>query len=290
MVLDIMLNGLVSGSVFAVLSVGFSLIFGVARILNLSHTTFYMIGAYIVLIGTQMLGFPVLQSAILAIAIPGILGMIFYKLLFNRVKERETAVVILSIALALLFQEILLLIFGGTPLRIPPFFSGFVDVANTRVLYQHLTAIGTPGIALFAIWLLLSKTKLGKAIKAVAQDREIANLMGINVNRIYMITLGISVALAGVAGVIVAPIFMVSPLMWTEPLIIVLAAVVLGGLGSVRGSIIASFILGFSETAVVFLAPHGSFLRGAVSLSVMVIVLLLRPEGLFGIVFEEERL
>ncbi len=290
MALDILVNGLVFGSIFSVLAVGFSLIFGVARILNLAHTTFYMISAYIILIGTQILHFSLLQSAILAVVVPGILGMIFYKLLFDRVKERETAVVILSIALAMLFQEILLLIFAGTPRRISPFFPGFLDIANTRVLYQHLTAIVTPGIVLFAIWLLLSKTRLGNAIRAVAQDREIANVMGINVNRIYMITLGISVALAGVAGVIVAPIFMVHPLMWVEPIIIVLAAVILGGLGSIKGSIVASFILGFYETAGVFLVPQGSFLKGAVSMSVMVIVLLLRPEGLFGVVFEEERL
>ncbi|MDY7036852.1 MAG: branched-chain amino acid ABC transporter permease, partial [Thermodesulfobacteriota bacterium] len=130
----------------------------------------------------------------------------------------------------------------------------------------------------------------GNAIRTVAEDREIANLMGINVTRIYLITMGISIALAGLGGAIVAPIYTVNPLMWMQPLIVVLASVVLGGLGSIKGSIIAAFVLGFAETAVVFLIPDGSFLRGAVSLTIMVVVLQLRPEGLYGVVFEEERL
>ena len=139
-------------------------------------------------------------------------------------------------------------------------------------------------------WLLLSKTKLGMSIRAVDQDREIANVMGINVTKTSMQVMGISVILAGVAGAVTAPTIMVNPLMWTNPLVIVLSAVVLGGLGSIKGSAIAAFILGYAETLVVFLVPDGSFLRGAVSLIAMVLVLLIRPEGLFGVAFEEERL
>jgi branched-chain amino acid transport system permease protein len=165
-----------------------------------------------------------------------------------------------------------------------------VRIGGTRVLYQNFLAIGVILVVLFALWALLSKTKLGKAIRAIAEDTEVANLMGINVSRICTITVGISILLAGIAGVVISPIEMVHPLMWIHPLTIVLAAVVLGGLGSVKGSVIAAFILGFAETAVVFLIQGGSFLKGAVSLAVMVLVLLIRPEGLFGVVFEEERL
>lgn len=290
MLIAILINGLLCGSIFAILAVGFSLVFGVAKILNLAHSAFYMLSAYIIFIATQMLGLPLLLSTLLAILITGIIGMVCYQLLFDRAKERETAVMIIAIALAIFFQEVLLLIFGGHQRRIPPFIPGFVEIGEVRFSYQHLIAIGVAVLVLLAIRLLLLMTKLGNAIRAVAQDREIANLMGINVNRIFMITMGLSSALAGIAGAVVGSIFMVNPLMWVQPLIIVLAAVVLGGMGSIKGSIIAAFILGFAETTVIFLAPGGSFLRGAVSLSIMVIVLLVRPEGLFGIVFEEERL
>ena len=290
MFLRILINGMLLGGIFAVLSVGFSLSFGVAKILNMAHTAFYMLCAFLLFASAVLKGVPLLPAAALAVFITGILGVISYKLLFDRVKEQETAVMIISVALAVLFQELLLLIFGGDYHRVPPFIPGFVKIAGTRVLYQQLVAMGVIVAALISLWLFMTKSRLGKAVRAVAQDAEVANLMGINVSRICMMTMGVALTLAGIAGVVVAPIFMVHPLMWMHPLTIVLAAVVLGGLGSVKGSIIAALILGLAETSVVFLIQGGSFLRGAVSLSVMVLVLMIRPEGLFGVVFEEERL
>jgi len=287
---DILVNGLVAGGMYAILAVGFSLIFGVARILNMAHTGFYMITAFFVFIGGTMLGFPLLLSLAASIIAATILGVLCFIFLFDRVKEHDTTVMIISVALAMLFQELLLLAFGGHYRGIPPFVSGFAEILNVRVSYQHLFAIGSTAFSLVGLWLLLSKTKLGNAIRAVSQDKEIAYLMGIDVSRIFMIVMAISVALAGIAGAVVAPIYMVSPLMWVQPLTIVLAAVVLGGLGSVGGCLIGSLILGYTETIVTFLVPGGAFLRGAVSLSIMVAVLLIRPEGLFGTAFEEERL
>lgn len=286
----IVINGLVFGGIYALLAVGFSLIFGVAKILNMAHTTFYMMVAFLIFIATVMLRFPLLPSASLAIVVTYFAAVFFYKLLFDRIKEHETAVLIISVALAIIFQEVLLLLFGSHYRRVAPFVPGFREIAGVRISYQHLFAIVANVALLTGVWILLSKTKLGSAIRAVAQDREIANLMGVDVSRICMITMGISAALAGVAGAIIAPIFPVNPYMWISPLIIVLAVVVLGGLGSVKGSIIAAFILGFTETIVIFLVPSGAFLKGAVSLTVMIIVLLIRPEGLFGVAFEEERL
>jgi branched-chain amino acid transport system permease protein len=290
MTANILVNGLISGGIYALLAAGFSLVFGVAKIMNMAHTAFYMICAFFVFIGGVKLGLPTALSAVLAIVITGIVAMACYRFFFDRVKQHMTAVMIISIALAILFQEIFLIAFGGYFQNVPPFVSGFTEIAGIRVSYQHLIAVGASVISLSAIWFLLSKTRTGNAIRAVADDREIANVMGIDVSRISMITMGISVVLAGIAAVVVAPIFMVHPLMWTHPLIIILAAVVLGGLGSVKGAVIASLMLGFAETAVVSLVPDGAFLRGAVSLSVMVFVLMIRPEGLFGVEFEEERL
>lgn len=286
----ILVNGLVSGGIYALLAVGFSLIFGVAKILNMAHTSFYMMAAFLIFIATTMLRFPLLPSASLAIIITYFIGVFFYRLLFDRIKEHETAVLIISVALAMIFQEVLLLAFGSHYRRVAPLVPGFAEIVGIRITHQHLFAIGASVALLIGMWILLSRTKLGSAIRAVAQDREIANLMGVNVSRICMITMGISAGLAGVAGAIIAPIFPVNPYMWVSPLVIVLAVVVLGGLGSIKGSIIGAFILGFTETAVIFLVPSGSFLRGAVSLTIMIIVLLIRPEGLFGVAFEEERL
>ena len=142
---------------------------------------------------------------------------------------------------------------------------------------------------LASIWFLLYRTRLGLAIRATANDLEVANLMGMDVNRVAMTTVAISVALAAVAGVSVAPVFVVDPFMWLAPLVTVLSIVVLGGLGSIHGSVIGALVIGYVEAITVFVLPQGAFLKGAVALSIMVIVLLVRPEGLFGVAFEEER-
>jgi branched-chain amino acid transport system permease protein len=114
--------------------------------------------------------------------------------------------------------------------------------------------------------------------------------MAIDVGRICLISVGVAVALAAIAGAIIAPIFTIEPYMWIHPLTMMFAAVILGGLGSIRGSFIGAFILGYTEVLVVFLVPEGSFIKGSVAMAIMVVILLLRPEGLFGVVFEEERL
>jgi len=139
------------------------------------------------------------------------------------------------------------------------------------------------------LWVLLMKTKLGLAIRSTAQDKEVANLMGINEAQVAMITMGISVGLAAFTGAVVVPLTVLEPGMWMHPLIMMMAVVVLGGLGSLKGSFLGAYILGFAEALVVFLAPMGSFLKGSVALSIMILVLLIRPEGLFGVSFEEER-
>lgn len=288
--INILVHGLTYGGMGAVLAVGFALIFGVAKMVNMAHTAFFMLAAFFIFIAINRFGLPIWAASIGSVVITSFVAIICYWLFFDRVKQHETAVMIISVAMAILFQEIFLLIYGGHYHGIPSFVSGFIDIGTARVSYKHVFAGGVSLITLLALWLLLSKTRLGNAIRSVSQDREVANLVGINVSAIYLITMGISAALAAIAGAIVAPIYMVHPLMWMQPLIMVLAAVVLGGLGSIKGAIFAAFILGFAESAVVFIIPDGSFLKGAVSLMVMVMVLVFRPEGLFGVVFEEERL
>ena len=155
--------------------------------------------------------------------------------------------------------------------------------------WQRLLILIVAGAMLAATWFLLYRTRLGLAIRATANDLEVANLMGMDVRNVAMATMAISVALAAVAGVSVAPVFVVDPFMWLAPLVTVLAVVVLGGLGSLKGSLVGALVIGYVEAITVFLLPQGAFLKGAVALSIMVVVLLARPEGLYGVAFEEER-
>lgn len=289
MVSDIVVNGFISGSIYALLAIGFSLIFGVARIVNIAHTAFYMVAAYAIHFALHALGIPYLVSMPIAVVLVVALGLLSYRAVINPIQEHEAAVLIATIALAMVFQEVILLLFKGHYRGTPPLIAGFLVIGGVKVAYQQLLTFGVVLAVLGGVWTFLSKTKLGLAIRATAQDREVANLMGMDVSEIAMITMGISVGMAGIAGAIVVPLFVLDPFMWLAPLIMVMAVVVLGGLGSLKGSFLGAYILGFAESIVVFLVPMGSFLKGSVALSVMIAVLLLRPEGLFGIAFEEER-
>ncbi len=289
MIQNIIINGLINGSIYALLAIGFSLVFGVARIVNIAHTAFYMLAAYFIYVGFHHLKMSPYLAMPLAIIAVGILGVLCYKLFINPIREHEAAVLIATIALAMMIQEALLIGFGGHYLGVPPLISGYATILGVKVTYQHLLALAVALAALLGAWALLMKTRLGLALRATAQDREVANLMGMNEARVAMMTVGISVMLAALAGAIVVPLFVVDPHMWMHPLIMMLAIVVLGGLGSIKGSFIGAYILAFAEVLVVFLVPMGAFLKGSVALSIMILVLLIRPEGLFGIIFEEER-
>jgi len=289
LVVDIIISGVISGSIYALLAIGFSLIFGVARIVNIAHTAFYMVAAYCIYAITNYLGWPVVPAMFIAVIFSVILGMVTYKLLLNPIREHEGAVLIATIAIAMIFEQIMSLIFTGTFLSVPKLVEGFFAVLGVKIFYQQLLTLCAALAIMLVLLLFLFKTKFGLAIRSTAQDREVANLMGINESYVAMITMGISVGLAAVTGAIVVPLTILEPHMWNPPLIMMMAVVVLGGLGSLKGSFVGAFILGFAEAFVVFVFPMGAFFKGSVALSIMILVLIIRPEGLFGVYFEEER-
>ena len=289
MLQDILITGLVNGGVYALLAIGFSLIFGVARIVNIAHTAFYMLAAYCFYILLVKAGLGFLLSALAAVAGTTLASLVCYRLVIEPVREHESAVLIATIALALIFQETMLLSFGGNYLGIPSTLEGAVRLFGVSIPYQRVLILVVAAAMLALCWFILYRTRLGLAIRATANDLEIANLMGMNVHRVAMATVALSVLLAAVAGVVVAPVFVVDPFMWLSPLVTMLAIVVLGGLGSLRGSLIGALVIGYVEAITVFAVPAGAYLKGAVALGIMVLVLLMRPEGLFGVAFEEER-
>jgi branched-chain amino acid transport system permease protein len=289
LLIDIIISGLISGSIYALLAIGFSLVFGVARIVNFAHTAFYMVAAYCIYFITHKLGFHPLSGMVAAIVLVPLLGIISYKILINPIREHEGAVLIATIALAMIFQEIMSLLFTGTYLSVPSLVKGYLVILGVKVFNQQLLTFCAALLMMAVLWVLLMKTKLGLAIRSTAQDKEVANLMGINEARVAMMTMGLSVGLAAFTGAVVVPLTILQPHMWLHPLIMMMAVVVLGGLGSLKGSFMGAYILGFAEALVVFLAPMGAYLKGSVALSVMIVVLLIRPEGLFGVSFEEER-
>ena len=300
MIIPLIIKTLATGSVYALLASGLTLLFGVAHIVNLAHTGFFMVAAYGVfyLTSTRISrvdfvgpGWDVTLSILVTVAAVTLLGLLVYRFLINRVRQHPQVILLMSIALAMAFQEIMRMTFGGHTRRIlDPFVSGGTQILGESISYQRLLIMGVAAAVMIAMWLILTKTKLGIAIRATANDAEIASLMGISVPRTLLITMGIGTGLAAVAGVLTAASWVFTPYAWMTHLTTVLAIVVLGGLGSIKGSLIGAFIIAFVENLVILRLPAYGYLSTAFAMLVMIIILVVRPGGLFGTIFEEERL
>src|SRR4030066_2484127 len=194
--MNIIITGLITGSMLALLAIGFSLIFGVARIVNIAHTAFYMVAAYCIYIVTHKMGFHPLWGMVAAIVLVTLLGLISYKIFINPIREHEGAVLIATIALAMAFQEIMALVFTGTYLSVPSLVKGYLPILGVKVFYQTLLTFCVAMLIMAVLWVLLMRTQLGLAIRSTAQDKEVATLMGINESQVAMMTMGLSVGLA----------------------------------------------------------------------------------------------
>src|SRR4030043_370815 len=210
------ITGLIPGSMLALLAIGFSLIFGVARIVNIAHTAFYMVAAYCIFSLTGKFGLNPIAGMMIAVVIVTVLGLLAYKFLIDPIREHEAAVLIATIALVMIFQEAVMLVFTGDYRTVSALIEGYFIVTGGKVFYQQVLTFGVVLALLAVLWFLLMKTKLGLAIRSTAEDREVANLMGMNDSRLAMITMGISVALAGFTGAVIAPLTVLSPFMWME--------------------------------------------------------------------------
>jgi branched-chain amino acid transport system permease protein len=188
-------------------------------------------------------------------------------------------------------QELIVPLFGSLPHDIPRLISGATMILGFPVDNQYLLTLGIATGIVLLLWLLLSKTKLGIAIRATAQDPEVANLMGVSISNILMITVGIGTALAAVAGISLPKLQGgLNQYIWLPPLMMVLVVVILGGLGSLKGSYIAAFFVGLIEAIVMTVLPTYAYLSQAFAMLAMIIVLAVRPQGMFGTLFEEEKL
>ena len=277
MIEEIVISGLILGGLYALLSLGFSLIRGVARIMNLAHGALYMLTAYLIYSLLYLgLGTAIIISLVLIVLIT----LIIYKLLIGPMREKEAKAALVTLALALVFQESVKLIWGPEFKSIPYIISGYVTLLGVRVVSQKLLALVAAAILVLVLWFFVMRTKIGKGIRAVAQNMEVARLVGIDIRRVFMISMGISALLAGLAAVFFAPLYVVSPTQWTI-LFQAFPVIVLGGLGSLKGSFIASFVMSFIEKIVEFYVA-GGYAAGIISFVIMAVILLVRPTGLFG--------
>ncbi|RVD55615.1 branched-chain amino acid ABC transporter permease [Mesorhizobium sp. M2D.F.Ca.ET.185.01.1.1] len=277
-----LLVGLINGSFYAMLSLGLAVIFGLLRIINFAHGALYMLGAFISYLLLMHLGIGYWPALVLVPLLVGLFGMLVERLALSRLYRLDPLYGLLfTFGLALVIEGVFRYYYGvsGNPYAVPALLAGgtnlgFMFLPNYRgwvVLASLIVCLGT--------WLLIEKTRLGSYLRAATENPELVQAFGVNVPLLLTLTYGLGAALAGLAGILAAPVYQVSPLMGSDLIIVVFAVVVVGGMGSILGAIVTGYMLGLAEGLTKVFYPEASNL---VVFVIMAIVLLLRPAGLFG--------
>ncbi len=277
-----LLIGLINGSFYAMLSLGLAVIFGLLNIINFAHGAQYMLGAFVAwyLATRWQLGY--WWALVLVPLAVGAFGMLVERLLLRRLYELDHLYgFLLTFGIALIVQGIFRNEFGssGQPYAIPPELAGGRNLGFMYLPNYRAWVIGASVAVCLGTWFLIERTKLGAYLRAGTENASLTEAFGVNVTRMVTLTYGFGAALAGFAGVLAAPIYQVSPQMGADLIIVVFAVVVIGGMGSIMGSVVTGFALGIVEGLTKVFYPEAS---NTVIFIVMAIVLLVRPQGLFG--------
>ena len=277
-----LLLGLVNGSFYAMLSLGLAVIFGMLNIINFAHGALYMMGAFLAWMGLEYLGLNYWAMLLLAPLVVGVLGILIERLLLQWLYKLDHLYgLLLTFGLALIIQGVFRSFYGvsGQPYPVPEALQGATNLGFMILPNYRAWVVVASVVVCLAVWALIEKTSLGATLRAGTENPRLVQAFGINVPRMITLTYASGVALAAFAGVLAAPILQVSPLMGSNLIIVVFAVVVIGGMGSILGSILTGLGLGVVEGLTKVFYPEAS---STVVFVVMAIVLLVRPAGLFG--------
>jgi branched-chain amino acid transport system permease protein len=280
--LQFFLNGLFLSSVYALVALGLTLIFGVADIADFSQGALYMVGAYAALELIQRLGLGQVSGLIVAMAFVAVLGAVNYLLAYRpllRIKGPNTFIAALGI-LVVLENTVLLIAGPDEHYLAPPLGDGSLRLAGAALTYQRAFLIGMTAVFIAAVWLFLTRTRSGKALRAVSQNRMAAELCGINRHRVLLYAFLVAAGLAGGAGALMAPIIPITPHMGGTIIVKSFAIVIVGGMGSAPGALLGALLIGMGETISTAYMP--SLVTNLIAFVLMVTVLLFRPHGLLG--------
>ena len=280
MLMQVILSGLFLGGAYALMAVGLSVTLGVMRIINLAHGLFFTLGSFITYSLVVQAKVDPFLSVLLTFLIVFCIGMFCERVLVRPIMASEMHVMISTFALAIFGQQCIRLGWGVNYLSTPPFIDGSLIIEQIIIDYQRLLAFvfGLAIIGFLAIF--LKKTKIGKATRMVEQDPEIASVLGINVNLIHLIVYGLGAAMAAVAGGVLSPLYLIFPAMGWNPLLISFAIVILGGMGSITGTVVGGFLFGLTSLLTSYFISSGMI--NVVPFLAIIIVLLIRPIGIFG--------
>jgi branched-chain amino acid transport system permease protein len=283
-VLEQILNGLLAGSSYLLIALGLSLIFSLGGIVNLAHGAFYAIGAYLAIEIAQRLGF--LPALIVSPIVVGLLGILVERFLFRRFYRADPILSLLvTFGLAMVIEQLLRIIWGAAPIpfAMPPYLSGLLFLGGFIYPYYRILILAVTALAVLGLWLLLNRTAFGRIVRAGVQNPDMVGALGISLAPVMAAVVAIGVGLAALAGVILAPIRGVHPAMGSEVVTAAFVIVVIGGLGSFWGVVLASIIVGVVRGLTIQFFPPAA---EASMYLLMFLVLLLRPRGLLGERFE----
>jgi len=280
------INGILTGSIYCLMGIGLSLIWSILGVLNFTHGTFYMVGAYIAYFIFEMFGFNIITTLLITIIIVFILGILIerialYPLLkYQGTQEWGNGTVITTLGATFFLQYLALILFGSKYRSIEPFFQGVLHVLNCTVSKQMGANFIISILLIFSLLIFLKYTKTGLAMQAISQNSEGAALLSINDKKIFAFTFAISVSLAGAAGVLLSPVYNIYPFVGWVIFFKAFIVVIIGGLGSVDGVIIAAMLLGLAESILVMFIPSGWV--DVFTFFIVIILLIFKPKGLLG--------
>jgi branched-chain amino acid transport system permease protein len=285
--INVLVVGVLLGGIYSLVSIGLNLIFGVIRVVNFAQGEFVMLGMYATYAAFSFLNMDPYLAIIIVFPLLFVLGVLVQRFIVQPLQGEPMMQVFATFGLLMVFQNVVLALTRGAALSVrSPLSSLTFPIGTMQVSVVRLLALVAATLVAFGVQFALHHTLFGKAVRAVAQDRRAAQLMGINVERAYMATFGVGAALAGLAGALLTPIYTLSPQIGGNFIIAAFAVVVLGGLGSVWGAYLGGFIVGITEAfAGYYLDPS---LKDAVWFMVFIVVLIIRPSGLFGRAGAEE--
>jgi branched-chain amino acid transport system permease protein len=277
------LNGLVLGSMYSLFACGLTLIWGTMNLLNFAHGEYYMLGGYVFYFALALGGVPPWVGVLITIAVVFLAGVFTERMVIHFLLDKpgwDVSPFVATLGISIFLQNFALKIWGERFKSVPYLIDGTLDIHGIRLAYQRVLILIVAAVAIGAFWLLMKKTRFGMALRATAQNREAASLIGINFYNIYMGTFGISTALAALSAVMLAPIVQVHPWMGVPIILKAFVVAVLGGLGSYEGAIVGGLVVGLMESlAVVVLSSEW---KEVFSFGLLIVVLATRPSGFFG--------
>lgn len=282
-ILEQLINGLRTGSIYALIALGYTMVYGIAKMINFAHGDIIMVGAYTLYVAVVRLQLPAPAAMLLTIAVCSVLGILVERIAYKPLRKAQPlAVLITAIGVSYLLQNLALLIFKATPIpfasiiKVPQIRLGSITISGITVVTLAVTTV-----SMILLTLFISKTKAGSAMRAVSEDKGAAELMGINVNKTISMTFAIGSALAAVAGILfISQYESLQPTLGALPGIKAFVAAVLGGIGSIPGAMFGGIILGIIES--MSKAYISTQLSDAIVFGVLVLVLLVKPSGLLG--------